>query len=111
MDQSGQPGGGLSCLWGRLPECRLKHSTAFPRAVSHCPDVFEHFGPHRVHICSLIDPIDTTTLRGIFSLQVLGATARVKLAVIVERTWADVLAARSRGRVGGNPGRALAIRT
>ncbi len=39
-----------------------------------------------------------------FSLQVLGAVAQLERALIAERTKAGLRAARSRGRVGGNPG-------
>ena len=39
-----------------------------------------------------------------FSLQVLGAVAQLERALIAERTKAGLKAARSRGRVGGNPG-------
>ena len=39
-----------------------------------------------------------------FSLQVLGAVAQLERALIAERTKAGLLAARKRGRVGGNPG-------
>jgi DNA invertase Pin-like site-specific DNA recombinase len=47
---------------------------------------------------------DTTTPQGMFSLQVLGAVAQLERALIAERTKAGLRAARSRGRVGGNPG-------
>ena len=39
-----------------------------------------------------------------FSLQVLGAVAQLERALIAERTKAGLRAARSRGRIGGNPG-------
>jgi hypothetical protein len=39
-----------------------------------------------------------------FSLQVLGAVAQLERALIAERTKAGLNAARSRGRIGGNPG-------
>ena len=39
-----------------------------------------------------------------FSLQVLGAVAQLERALIAERTKAGLRAARSRDRVGGNPG-------
>jgi DNA invertase Pin-like site-specific DNA recombinase len=39
-----------------------------------------------------------------FSLQVLGAVAQLERALIAERTKAGLKAARSRGRIGGNPG-------
>ena len=60
--------------------------------------------PPGAHFRSLRDPIDTTTPQGMFSLQVLGAVAQLERALIAERTKAGLRAARSRGRVGGNPG-------
>ena len=39
-----------------------------------------------------------------FSLQVLGAVVQLERALIAERTKAGLKSARSRGRVGGNPG-------
>ena len=46
----------------------------------------------------------STMPQGMFSLQVLGAVAQLERALIAERTKAGLRAARSRGRVGGNPG-------
>jgi DNA invertase Pin-like site-specific DNA recombinase len=39
-----------------------------------------------------------------FSQQVLGPVAQLERALIAERTKAGLRAARSRGRIGGNPG-------
>jgi len=74
------------------------------RSVSHLLAVIEQLEEAGAHFRSLRDPIDTTTPQGMFSLQVLGAVAQLERALIAERTKAGLRAARSRGRVGGNPG-------
>ncbi len=74
------------------------------RSVNHLPAVIEQLEASGAHFRSLRDPIDTTTPQGMFSLQVLGAVAQFERALIAERTKAGLKAARSRGRVGGNPG-------
>src|SRR5271169_5633203 len=74
------------------------------RSVSHLLNVIEQLEAKGAHFRSLRDPIDTTTPQGMFSLQVLGAVAQLERALIAERTKAGLRAARSRGRVGGNPG-------
>jgi len=74
------------------------------RSVSHLLAVIEQLEASGAHFRSLRDPIDTTTPQGMFSLQVLGAVAQLERALIAERTKAGLNAARSRGRVGGNPG-------
>src|SRR5271167_3384118 len=74
------------------------------RSVSHLLAVIEQLEASGAHFRSLRDPIDTTTPQGMFSLQVLGAVAQLERALIAERTKAGLLAARKRGRIGGNPG-------
>jgi DNA invertase Pin-like site-specific DNA recombinase len=74
------------------------------RSVSHLLVVIEQMAAKGAYFRSLRDPIDTTTPQGMFSLQVLGAVAQLERALIAERTKAGLLAARKRGRVGGNPG-------
>ncbi len=74
------------------------------RSVSHLLAVIEQLEARGAHFRSLRDPIDTSTPQGMFSLQVLGAVAQLERALIAERTKAGLGAARSRGRVGGNPG-------
>src|ERR1700678_4230170 len=74
------------------------------RSVSHLLTVIEQLAAKGAYFRSLRDPIDTTTPQGMFSLQVLGAVAQLERALIAERTKAGLLAARKRGRVGGNPG-------
>ena len=74
------------------------------RSVSHLLTVIEQLAAKGAYFRSLRDPIDTTTPQGMFSLQVLGAVAQLERALIAERTKSGLLAARKRGRLGGNPG-------
>jgi DNA invertase Pin-like site-specific DNA recombinase len=74
------------------------------RSVSHLLAVVEQLEARGAHFRSLRDPIDTSTPQGMFSLQVLGAVAQLERALIAERTKAGLRSARSRGRIGGNPG-------
>src|SRR3954453_9177405 len=74
------------------------------RSVSHLLAVIEQLAAKGAFFRSLRDPIDTATPQGMFSLQVLGAVAQLERALIAERTKAGLLAARKRGRIGGNRG-------
>ncbi len=74
------------------------------RSVSHLLDTIERLEDRGAHFRSLRDPIDTSTPQGMFSLQVLGAVAQLERALISERTKAGIKAARTRGKLPGNPG-------
>jgi len=74
------------------------------RSVSHLLEVIEDLTARNAHFRSLQDPIDTTTPQGMFSLQVLGAVAQLERALISERTKAGIRAAKSKGKLPGNPG-------
>ncbi len=74
------------------------------RSVSHLLEVIEDLAVKGAHFRSLRDPIDTTTPQGMFSLQVLGAVAQLERALISERTKAGIKAAKSKGKLPGNPG-------
>jgi len=74
------------------------------RSLSHLLEVIERLEAKGAHFRSLQDPIDTASPQGKFTLQVLGAAAEFKRALIRERTKAGLASARSQGRVGGNPG-------
>ncbi|KLK92973.1 DNA invertase [Microvirga vignae] len=74
------------------------------RSVSHLLAVIEDLESKGAHFRSLRDPIDTSTPQGMFSLQVLGAVAQLERSLISERTKAGVKAAKSKGRMPGNPG-------
>ena len=53
---------------------------------------------------SIQDPIDTGSPQCKFTLQILGAAAEFERALIRERAKAGLASARTKGRVGGNPG-------
>lgn len=74
------------------------------RSVSHLLEVIEYLSERKAHFRSLRDPIDTSTPQGMFSLQVLGAVAQLERALISERTKAGVQAAKTKGKLPGNPG-------
>lgn len=74
------------------------------RSVSHLLEVIEDLTEKNAHFRSLRDPIDTSTPQGMFSLQVLGAVAQLERALISERTKAGIKAAKSKGKLPGNPG-------
>jgi len=74
------------------------------RSVSHLLEVIEDLSGKGAHFRSLRDPIDTSTPQGMFSLQVLGAVAQLERALISERTKAGIKAAKSKGKLPGNPG-------
>jgi len=74
------------------------------RSLSHLLEVIERLEAKGAFFRSLQDPIDTASPQGKFTLQVLGAAAEFERALIRERTRAGLKAARSQGRIGGNPG-------
>lgn len=74
------------------------------RSLSHLLEVIEGLEKRGAHFRSLSDPIDTASPQGRFTLQILGATAEFERALIRERTKSGLAVARSKGRLGGNPG-------
>ena len=74
------------------------------RSLSHLLEVIERLEAKGAFFRSIQDPIDTASPQGKFTLQVLGAAAEFERALIRERTRAGLASARSKGRVGGNPG-------
>ena len=74
------------------------------RSLSHLLEVIERLEARGAFFRSLMDPIDTSSPQGRFTLQVLGAAAEFERALIRERTKAGLASARTKGRVGGNPG-------
>ena len=74
------------------------------RSLSHLLEVIERLEAKGAFFRSLKDPIDTSSPQGKFTLQVLGAAAEFERALIRERTKAGLASARTKGRVGGNPG-------
>jgi DNA invertase Pin-like site-specific DNA recombinase len=74
------------------------------RSLSHLLEVIERLEAKGAFFRSIEDPIDTASPQGKFTLQVLGAAAEFERALICERTKAGLASARTKGRVGGNPG-------
>ncbi|MGB0440065.1 MAG: recombinase family protein, partial [Paracoccaceae bacterium] len=74
------------------------------RSLSHLLAIIDQLEAKGAFFRSLHDPIDTASPQGKFTLQVLGAAAEFERALIRERTKAGLDSARTRGRVGGNPG-------
>jgi DNA invertase Pin-like site-specific DNA recombinase len=73
-------------------------------SVSHLLEVIETLEARKAHFHYLRDPIDTSTAKGIFSLQVLRAVAQLDRSLISERTKVGIKAAKARGKRPGNPG-------
>ena len=74
------------------------------RSLAHLLQIIETLEARGAFFRSLSDPIDTASPQGKFTLQVLGAAAEFERALIRERTRAGLKSARSKGRIGGNPG-------
>jgi DNA invertase Pin-like site-specific DNA recombinase len=74
------------------------------RSLSHLLEVIERHEAKGAFFRSIEDPIDTASPQGKFMLQVPGAAAEFERALIRKRTKAGLTSARSKGRVGGNPG-------
>jgi len=73
------------------------------RSLSHLLEVIEELRGRGCHFRCLTSPIDTASPHGTLVLQMLGAVAEYERSLIRERTRAGLKAAKSRGRVGGNP--------
>jgi len=74
------------------------------RSLSHLLEIIERLEAKGAHFRSLQDPIGTASPQGKFTLQALGTAAEFERALIRERTKAGLASARTKGRVGGNPG-------
>jgi DNA invertase Pin-like site-specific DNA recombinase len=72
------------------------------RSLSHLLEVVEAIRARGAHFRSIADPIDTSGPSGVLVLQMLGAVAEFERSLIRERTKAGLVAAKARGRVGGN---------
>ena len=70
------------------------------RSLSHLLDVIERLEAKGAFFRSIEDPIDTASPQGKFTLQVLGAAAEFKRALIRERTKAGLASARTNLRTG-----------
>lgn len=71
------------------------------RSVRHLIGLIEELKGKSVHFRSLTDSIDAGTAMGRFFFHVMGALAEMERELLVERTMADLAAARAEGRIGG----------
>jgi DNA invertase Pin-like site-specific DNA recombinase len=74
------------------------------RSVRHLLTVIEDLQKRGIHFRSIRDPIDTSAPQGLFAVQVLDAVAQLEKALTTERTKAGIKAAKTRGKLPGNPG-------
>jgi hypothetical protein len=93
--------GGWRAHRKRLDSHETPNKLATP---SHQLEVIERLEAKGAFFRSIQDPIDTGSPQVRFTLQVLGAAAEFERALIRERTKAGVASARTKDRVGGNPG-------
>ncbi|GAA1701296.1 recombinase family protein [Mycolicibacterium murale] len=73
------------------------------RSLPHLLDLVEHLASQGVGLRSLAEQIDTTSATGRLILHVFAALAEFERGINHERTMAGLVAARSRGRIGGRP--------
>jgi DNA invertase Pin-like site-specific DNA recombinase len=73
------------------------------RSLKHLVELVHILMQRNIGLCSLNDPIDTTTPQGRLIFNVFASLAEFERDVIKERTNAGLSAARARGRLGGRP--------
>ena len=73
------------------------------RSLKHLIGTITRLAERQIGLKSLTENIDTTTSGGKLIFHVFGALAEFERDIIKERTRAGLLAARTRGRVGGRP--------
>ena len=73
------------------------------RSLRHLIDTITALDERGVGFKSLSENIDTTTSGGKLVFHIFGALAEFEREIIKERTQAGLVAARSRGKVGGRP--------
>jgi DNA invertase Pin-like site-specific DNA recombinase len=73
------------------------------RSMRHLVGLIEDLAARGVGFRSVTESVDTTTTGGKLVFGIFAALAEFERALIVERTYAGLTAARSRGRVGGRP--------
>jgi DNA invertase Pin-like site-specific DNA recombinase len=67
------------------------------RSLSHLIEIINELFSRKIGFKSLSESIDTTTAQGRLIFHVMGALAEFERGLIVERTYAGVVAARARG--------------
>lgn len=73
------------------------------RSLKHLVDLVQVLMQKKIGLCSLNDPIDTTTSQGRLIFNVFASLAEFERDIIRERTQIGLSAARTRGRLGGRP--------
>src|SRR5262245_41939579 len=73
------------------------------RSLKNLIELVQQLMENDIGLCSLNDPIDTTTSQGRLIFNIFASLAEFERDVIRERTQAGLSAARARGRLGGRP--------
>ena len=73
------------------------------RSLKHLVELIHTLMQRNIGLCSLNDPIDTTTSQGRLVFNIFASLAEFERDIIRERTNAGLSAARARGRLGGRP--------
>ena len=73
------------------------------RSLKNLVELVQKLIENNIGLCSLNDPVDTTSSQGRLIFNIFASLAEFERDVIRERTQAGLSAARSRGRLGGRP--------
>jgi len=73
------------------------------RSLKNLVQFVQKLMENNIGLCSLNDPIDTTSPQGRLIFNIFASLAEFERDVICERTLAGLSAARARGRFGGRP--------
>jgi DNA invertase Pin-like site-specific DNA recombinase len=73
------------------------------RSLKHLVELVHTLMQRNIGLCSLNDPIDTTTPQGRLTFNIFASLAEFERDIIRGRTQAGLSAARARGRLGGRP--------
>jgi DNA invertase Pin-like site-specific DNA recombinase len=73
------------------------------RSLKNLVQLVQQLMENNIGLCSLNDPIDTTSAQGRLIFNIFASLAEFERDVIRERTKAGLSAARARGRLGGRP--------
>lgn len=73
------------------------------RSLNHLIELMNHFIANNISFISLSDPVDTTSSHGKFMFNIFASLAEFEREMITERSYAGLLSARARGRIGGRP--------
>src|SRR5215475_8861690 len=73
------------------------------RLLTQLIETIEGLGAREIGFRSLAEAIETTTAGGRLVFHIFASLAEFERAIIRERTWAGLDAARARGRTGGRP--------